>query len=82
MKSIDQNVQSNTREPAKDSQSRSIIKALTWRITGSIDTIVLAFLFIGDISVAASIGIAEVFTKMILYYFHERAWNRVSLGKQ
>lgn len=72
----------DTIETSIDTQGRSVIKAITWRITGSVDTIVLAFLFTNDLSVATSIGLAEVFTKMLLYYFHERTWNRIPLGKE
>ena len=72
---------SHTIKSPIDTQSRSVFKAVTWRITGSVDTIVLAFLFTSDLTVATSIGLAEVFTKMILYYVHERAWNRIPIGK-
>ncbi len=64
-----------------DSQSRSLFKTITWRITGTLDTILLAYVFTKDLSVAASIGLAEVFTKLILYYLHERVWSRVPAGK-
>ena len=74
-------VVSNTINKPRDTQSRSVFKAVTWRITGSVDTIVLAFLFTSGLAVATSIGLAEVFTKMILYYVHERAWNRIPIGK-
>jgi uncharacterized membrane protein len=67
------------KERSVETRSRSVIKALTWRITGSVDTIVLAYLFTNDLTVATSIGLAEVFTKMVLYYVHERAWNHIAL---
>ena len=70
----------NIKGTASDTQKRSLLKSVTWRITGSIDTILLAFLFTNDLSVATSIGLAEVFTKMVLYYFHERAWNRIPVA--
>ncbi len=60
---------------------RSLAKALSWRVTGSIDTMLLSWLFTGDLSVAAAIGLTEVVTKMALYYLHERAWNRIPLGR-
>jgi uncharacterized membrane protein len=60
---------------------RSLAKALSWRVTGSIDTLVLSWLFTGDLTIAAAIGLTEVVTKMVLYYLHERVWNRISLGK-
>lgn len=64
-----------------DSPLRSFLKTMSWRILGSIDTTILAWLFTSNITAAVSIGLTEVFTKMILYYFHERAWNRVEIGK-
>lgn len=67
--------------PDKDSPMRSLAKAISWRVTGSLDTIMLAWLFTQQIGVAVSIGVTEVFTKIVLYYFHERVWNRVSLGR-
>ncbi len=60
---------------------RSLAKAVSWRITGSLDTMFLSWLFTRDMKIAAAIGLTEVLTKMVLYYVHERAWNRVSLGR-
>lgn len=60
---------------------RSFAKAVSWRITGSIDTILLAWFFVGELSVALAIGTTEIITKMILYYFHERIWSRSTFGK-
>ncbi len=72
------------------SKTRSIKKAISWRITGTIDTIVLCFLVLtfsghGDIKIppiytASAIGLAELFTKMILYYLHERVWLKIKWG--
>ena len=64
-----------------DRPVRSLAKALSWRVTGSIDTILLSWLFVGDWSIAAAIGLTEVVTKMILFYGHERVWNRIPLGR-
>jgi uncharacterized membrane protein len=64
-----------------DRPVRSLAKAVSWRITGSIDTIFLSWLFTGDLSIAAAIGLTEVLTKMVLYYLHERVWNRIPLGR-
>jgi len=59
-----------------DSNVKTIFKTISWRIVGTIDTMVIAYLITGEIAMAASIGSVEVFTKMILYYFHERFWNK------
>ena len=60
---------------------RSLTKAVSWRVTGSVDTVLLSWLFTADLRIAAAIGLTEVVTKMVLYYLHERAWNRVPLGR-
>ena len=61
---------------------RSLAKAVSWRVTGTVDTIILSYLFTGQIKTAISIGLTEVVTKMVLYYAHERMWNRISLGRE
>ncbi|PHS52041.1 MAG: hypothetical protein COB01_08380 [Lutibacter sp.] len=62
--------------------SRSIVKAISWRIVGTLDTIVISWFITGEIALALSIGLVEVVTKMILYFFHERIWNLITWGKQ
>ena len=66
---------------ASESSLRSLFKAVTWRVCGSLDTTVLAFLFTGNLKVSAAIGGTEVLTKIALYYMHERFWTRISFGK-
>ena len=61
-----------------DTKTRSIIKGITWRLIGTIDTIFLSWLITGDVSKAMKIGGIEVFTKTILYFFHERIWLKIS----
>lgn len=53
---------------------RHIAKTITWRIVGTLDTLLLAWLISGDVTIGFQIGGLELVTKMILYYFHERAW--------
>lgn len=65
----------------KDKPYRSIVKTVSWRIIGTIDTIIISWLITGEIMFAISIGGVELFTKMILYFFHERAWNKTSFGR-
>lgn len=65
---------------AHEKSWRSLVKAVSWRVTGSLDTFVLAILFTGNIKVSAAIGGAEIFTKIVLYYFHERTWSRIGAG--
>lgn len=65
----------------KESHLRSLVKGITWRITGTLDTIIIAFIVTGNFFSALKIGFIEVFTKIILYYFHERIWTHIGWGK-
>lgn len=64
------------------SHKRHIAKAITWRCIGTLDTILLSWFITGDPLLGLQIGFAEVITKMLLYYFHERIWFRINLGKK
>lgn len=64
----------------QERHSRSAAKAISWRILGSIDTFLLSWLLTGSPKAAGAIATAEVLTKMVLYYFHERAWSSVKWG--
>ena len=59
---------------------RSVVKTISWRTVGTLDTIIVSYFVTGNLVMAASIGSIEVITKMILYYFHERVWNRLKFG--
>lgn len=56
--------------------ARHLAKTITWRIVGSMDTIFVSWLIVGDIKMGLTIGGVEVLTKMILYFFHERVWYK------
>jgi uncharacterized membrane protein len=60
-----------------DKPIKSIMKSVSWRIVGTIDTMILSYFITGKITVAVSIGSLEVLTKTILYYFHERLWAHI-----
>lgn len=62
-----------------DSHKRSVVKAISWRVLGTIDTFLLSWLITGRVDLAAAIGGTEVITKMILYYLHERAWTKIKI---
>ncbi len=63
-----------------DSRKRHMIKTVTWRIIGTLDTILLSWFISGNPLTGLKIGFSEVITKMVLYYFHERIWYRVNFG--
>ena len=60
------------------SYKRHILKTITWRIIGTIDTIILSWIITGNWKVGLTIGGVEVITKMVLYFLHERAWYKFS----
>jgi uncharacterized membrane protein len=65
-----------------DTHSRSFAKALSWRATGTIDTMIISLVITGSIKLAAAIGATEVVTKSLLYYLHERAWLKIPYGRK
>ena len=65
-----------------ESHVRSVIKGITWRMLGTIDTMVISYFVTGEITSALKIGGIEVFTKIFLYYLHERTWTLVKWGKR
>jgi uncharacterized membrane protein len=67
--------------PTKDAHYRSLAKAISWRMTGSIDTFVISFILTGHLTIAGSIAGTELLTKIILYFLHERAWGLISWGQ-
>ncbi|SDN91143.1 Uncharacterized membrane protein [Methylobacterium phyllostachyos] len=64
-----------------ETRLRSIAKAVSWRIVGSLDTLLLSYLFTGSVLIAGSIASTETVTKTVLYYLHERGWTLVPLGR-
>jgi uncharacterized membrane protein len=71
----------STSRADKDARHRSLAKAVSWRLTGSIDTFVLSLLITGSIKIAGSISAVEVVTKILLFYCHERVWATIPWGK-
>ena len=62
------------------SKTRSILKTLSWRIVGTLDTMFLGWVITGDATVGLKIGALELVTKFVLYYFHERIWLKSKYG--
>jgi len=60
-----------------DKPVKSALKAISWRIVGTVDTMIISYFITGKLTMALSIGSVEVITKTILYYFHERIWAHV-----
>ncbi len=64
-----------------EKKSRSILKTVSWRFWATLTTVALVFLFVGEPEIAISIGVIEVFLKMLFYFLHERAWDKIKFGK-
>lgn len=60
---------------------RSALKTVSWRIIATSTTMLLVFFFTGQLELAAGVGVGDVVLKMIFYFLHERAWNKVKFGR-
>lgn len=60
---------------------RSAVKTITWRMVGTIDTMLISFIVTGSLKMGLAIGGIEIISKMILYFIHERVWQRINFGK-
>ena len=64
----------------RESRLRSILKAATWRLLATLTTWIIALAITRQFAIAAQIASIEVVVKMVVYYFHERAWQQVPRG--
>jgi uncharacterized membrane protein len=64
----------------KNSIKRHVYKTFSWRLIGSFTTIVISFLLTGNPTAGLKIGFTETFTKMILYFLHEKIWYKINFG--
>tara|TARA_B100000768_G_C11076616_1_gene288923 strand:- start:467 stop:673 length:207 start_codon:yes stop_codon:yes gene_type:complete len=62
-------------------KKRTIAKTMTWRVTASLTTFLIAWILTGDLLIGASIGSIEAIAKVFLYYFHERIWININWAK-
>ena len=60
---------------------RSIAKAVSWRIVATLTTMLLVFVFTGNLVISAGVGLTELLTKIAIYYVHERVWNAIGFGR-
>jgi len=60
------------------SYKRHIAKTISWRIIGTLDTMILSGVITGSWITGLTIGGVEVITKMVLYFLHERIWYKYS----
>ena len=64
-----------------DQKKRTIAKTMTWRVTASLTTFLIAWILTGDLLIGATIGSIEAIAKIFLYYYHERIWNNINWAK-
>ena len=64
----------------RNTNQRHLFKTFSWRAVGSLITLIVAWAVIGNPLTGFKIGLVETFTKMILYYTHEKIWYRISFG--
>jgi uncharacterized membrane protein len=70
----------NTPSVVRESSLRSFLKAVTYRITGTVTTAAITFAVTGEFATALAVGSIEPIVKIVVYYAHERAWQRVPIG--
>jgi len=62
-------------------KKRTLVKTMTWRVTASLTTFLIAWILTGDLLIGVSIGSIEAIVKIFLYYYHERIWNNINWAK-
>jgi uncharacterized membrane protein len=65
-----------------ESHKRTFAKTVTFRIVATFTTMLIVFLFTGQWLLSVGIGLVEFISKLVIYYFHERAWERVNWGRK
>jgi uncharacterized membrane protein len=65
-----------------ETHSRSVLKAVSWRALGTLDTFAISWFMTGRVEIAGSIAGTEVITKIGWYYLHERVWAIVPWGRR
>ena len=64
-----------------ETRRRSMAKAISWRILAAIITACVALAMTHQIEFAAKIGLIDTAVKLLIYFFHERIWNKVNYGR-
>ena len=64
-----------------DTTNRSLVKTVSWRLTGSGSTFLISYIISGSIAIASSIAVLQITANTILYFIHERIWNNIKWGR-
>ena len=65
-----------------ESHNRTIVKTIIWRIIATTVTTLMAYAWFGEWSSSVALGITANAVKTILYYAHERVWNKINFGRK
>ena len=65
-----------------DTTGRSMVKTISWRLTGSGATFLISYLIANDFAVAGTIAVIQLISNTVLYFLHERIWNKIGWGRQ
>jgi uncharacterized membrane protein len=65
-----------------ETHPRSVLKAISWRTLGTLDTFAISWFFTGRVEIAGSIAGFEIITKIAWYYLHERVWAAIRWGRR
>ena len=65
-----------------DTANRSLVKTISWRITGSGATFAISYAVLGDITTSSTIAVIQLTLNTLLYFIHERVWNRITWGRK
>jgi uncharacterized membrane protein len=65
----------------KVTKARSFVKALSYRIWGTLSSFVVAYVLTGNAALSGAIAFWETVVKVFIYYAHERGWNKISWGR-
>ena len=68
--------------PGGETHIRSVLKAVSWRTLGTLDTFAISWFMTGHVQIAGSIAMIEVGTKIAWYYLHERIWSAIGWGRR
>ncbi len=60
-------------------KTRHLLKSISWRIVGTIDTLILSWIISGNLVFGLQISAIDFFSKILLYYYHEVVWNKVKI---
>lgn len=65
----------------KEHAKRSLVKSISWRVTGTVTVILVSYFFLNDFSFSLNIGLIDIISNIALYFLHERIWNLFDWGQ-